>query len=563
MNSNADIAEKPNFIADEVQVDIQAGRYSRQICTRFPPEPNGYMHLGHAIASSISFNIAKKFAGDFNLRLDDTNPAAEEEQYVNAMIRDVEWLLDQSLQSRVFFASDYFEQLYEYALKLVDDGHAYVDDLSTEEIREYRGDFFTPAKPSPCRDRSVDDNRTLLREMKAGKHPAGSRVLRAKLDLNSDNMNMRDPLIYRILDDVHYRAGRWNIYPMYDFAHPLSDAVEGVTHSLCGKEFENHRPLYDWFLEKLHIPEPPRQIEFAEVGIANTVLSKRYLLELVNSNVVDGWDDPRMPTISALRRLGYPSAAIREFADSLGVSKVTGGFVDRSHLEFFVRKSLQKKAERRMGVTKPVKVIVVNYPKDKVELMQFDNNPSDDNAGKREVPFSSELYIDEDDFMEEPGPKYFRLAPGKQVRLRSAYIVECVAVIKDENTGAISEVHVEYFPDTRSGDPNATKRKVKGTIHWVCAKHSIPIELRMYSALFDPEKLERDKGRSVVHSLSEESLEVLVDARAEPSLASAQAGEVYQFERVGFFCVDPTSSPDHIVMNRTVALRESPAKNKN
>ncbi len=545
-----------NFIADEVAADIEAGRYSRQICTRFPPEPRGYMHLGHAKAALIGYGIAQKFGGLFNVRMDDTNPIKEEQRFVDAMVRDLEWLLGSAVGERLFHASDYFPQLYECAKKLIEKDLAYVDDLSPEEIREYRGDFHRPGRPSPWRDRPLEESLGLFEEMHDGKHPPGSRVLRAKIDPASPNMNMRDPTIYRILHETHHRAGDWHIYPLYDYAHPLSDAFEGVTHSTCGKEFEGHRPLYDWFLEKLDFVEPPRQIEFAEIAISRTILGKRHLKKLVEEGHVAGWDDPRMPTISGLRRRGYPAQAIREFCDELGVSSSAPGKVERALLDHFVRENLNRTAPRVMGVPRPLKLVVENYPPGQSEELEAPNMPGDESYGTRKVLFTRELYIDRSDFMEEPPPKYFRLAPDREVRLRAAYIVKCTKVIKDPESGYVVELRATYDPETRSGLGGA-KRKVKGTLQWVSTQSAIPVELRLYDFLLTEEVEDFDNTRSITDFVNPDSLEKLEESVAEKHLADAKPGQVVQFERVGYFCVDPDSNPDRLVLSRTATLRDN------
>ncbi|MEM7158295.1 MAG: glutamine--tRNA ligase/YqeY domain fusion protein [Myxococcota bacterium] len=545
-----------NFIADEIAADLEAGRYTRPICTRFPPEPNGFMHIGHAKAASVGHGLAERFEGLFNLRMDDTNPSKEEQRFVDAMIHDLEWFLGHGLEGRVFHASDYFPRLYECAEKLIEKGLAYVESLTTEEIRDYRGDFHTPGRPSPYRDRSVEENLTLFREMRDGKHEPGTLVLRAKIDPAASNMNMRDPIVYRVMHQPHHRAGDWKIYPLYDFAHPLSDAFEGVTHSTCGKEFANHRPLYDWFLEALDFVEPPRQIEFAEISVSRTILSKRHMKVLVEDGHVAGWDDPRMPTMSGMRRRGCPASAIREFCSALGVSGASPGMVDRALMDHFVREALNKTASRVMGVPRPLKVVIENYPEGQTDDFQASNLPGDDSRGKRTVSFGHEIYIDRSDFMEEPPPKYHRLAPGREVRLRSAYIIKCTEVIKDPETGEVTELRATYDPDSK-WVPGGKVRKVKGTIQWVNAAQAVPVQLRMYGELFTAEVDGYDGSAPITDYLEPDSLEVLDDAVVEPSIIGTEPGTVVQFERVGYFCVDPDSTDERLVLNRTVNLRDN------
>ncbi|PIE82686.1 MAG: glutamine--tRNA ligase [Candidatus Contendobacter odensis] len=548
-----------NFIADEIAADIASGRFSRPLCTRFPPEPNGFMHIGHAMASLTSYNLARSFGGLFNLRFDDTNPTMEEQRFVDAMIRDLEWLLETDLRDRIFHTSDYFPKLHACAVKLIEKDLAYVDDLGLEEIREYRGNFYVPGRPSPWRDRPIEENLNLFREMYEGKHAPGSRVLRAKIDPASPNMNMRDPLIYRIFFANHHRAGDWKIYPMYDFAHPLSDAFEGITHSICGKEFEDHRPLYNWFLEKLEFIEPPRQIEFAEINVSRTLLSKRYLKQFIEDGIVNDWIDPRMPTISGMRRLGYPAKSIRHFCEAIGVSKVSAGLVDRAFLDHFVRQNLDPTAPRAMGVVKPLKVVIENYPADTTETVEASNMPNDESFGKRKIPFSREIYIDRDDFMEEPPSKFHRLAVGREVRLRAAYIVRCTGMVKDEKTNEVKELRVTYDPDTKSGAKRQGP-KVKGTIQWVCSRSAIPVELRLYEPLFIEAFDDRDASKPMSDYINPDSLTVLKTALVEPGLAHVQPGQVIQLERVGYFCVDPDSTTGHLVFNRTIGLRDKKLK---
>ena len=547
-----------DFIRTIIQEDIKTGKNNDRVHTRFPPEPNGYLHIGHAKSICLNFGIAADFGGLCNLRFDDTNPTKEEVEYVDSQKSDICWL-GFDWEDREDYASDYFEQLYEYAVKLIKKGKAYVDDLSAEEIREYRGTLTEPGKESPFRSRSVEENLNLFERMRAGEFPDGSRVLRAKIDMASGNLNMRDPVLYRILHQSHHRTGdKWCIYPMYDFAHGQSDSIENITHSLCTLEFQDHRPLYDWFLDELEIYHP-QQIEFARLNISYTLLSKRKLLRLVQEGYVDGWDDPRMPTLSGIRRRGYPPEAIRDFADRIGVAK-NDSIVDIALLEHSVRQDLNQRAPRVMGVLRPLKVIIDNYPDDLVEEMEAVNNPQDPSQGTRMVPFSRVLYIDHDDFREDPPKKFFRLAPGREVRLRYAYFIKCVDVVKDEKTGEVIELHCTYDPATRGGDaPDG--RKVKATLHWVSAKHALPVEVRLYDRLFtkaNPQ--EAQEGEDFISNLNPDSLEVLNSSFVEPSLADAQAGDFFQFERLGYFCVDPDSSEGKLVFNRTVPLRDTWAK---
>jgi glutaminyl-tRNA synthetase len=543
----------PNdFIREAIRQDLAEGKFDR-VHTRFPPEPNAYLHLGHAKAVWIDYGIAVEFGGKFNLRFDDTNPTKEDQEFVDAIIEDVRWL-GADWEDRLFFASDYFEQMYEWAEVLIRKGKAYVCDLSAAEISEKRGTLTKPGENSPYRDRSVEENLDLFRRMRAGEFPDGSRTLRAKIDMASPNINLRDPVMYRILHAHHHRQGdKWCIYPMYDWAHGLEDSIEGITHSLCTMEYENHRPLYDWFLQELGIYHP-RQIEFARLNMTYTVMSKRKFIELVNGGHVRGYDDPRLPTLAGLRRRGYTPEAIREFCRRIGVSK-TDSVVETHQLEDCIREDLNRRANRVMAVIDPIKVVIENYPEDQVEYRTTDNNPEDPNAGSRQIPFSREIYISRDDFMEEPAPKFFRLAPGREVRLRSAYFVTCREVVKDGN-GDIVELRCTYDPET-SGGIAPDGRKVKGTLHWVSARHAIRAEVRLYDHLFckpDPEE-----GGDYLANLNPDSLRV-VDAWIEPSVAGAEPGTRYQFERVGYFCVDPDSTPERLVFNRTVTLRDSWAK---
>lgn len=550
----ADLIASQDFIRQAVAEDLKSGRYDR-VHTRFPPEPNGYLHIGHAKAISIDFGIATDFGGLCNLRFDDTNPSKEETEYVEAIQEDIRWL-GFDWGDRLYYASDYFGQLYEWAVQLVKKGKAYVCDLSPDEIREYRGTLTEPGQDSPYRNRSVEENLDLLERMRAGEFEEGSRVLRAKIDMASPNINLRDPVMYRILKASHHRTGdKWCIYPMYDFAHGQSDSIESITHSLCDLDYEDHRPLYDWFLDELDIYHP-RQIEFARLNLTYTVLSKRYLLRLVEEGHVGGWDDPRMPTLSGLRRRGYTPQAIRSFLDQIGVAK-SASVVDVALLEHFVRQDLNQRAPRVMAVLNPLKVVINNYPEGQVEEMECINNPEDPSMGTRLVPFSRVLYIEREDFREDAPKKWFRLAPGREVRLRYAYFMTCVDVIKDEN-GEVIELHCTIDPETRGGS-SPDGRKVKGTLHWVSAAHALPAEVRLYDRLFtvpDPLGAEQD----FTTSLNPNSLETLTACRVEPSLADATPESRYQFERQGYFCVDPDSASGALVFNRTVPLRDTWAK---
>jgi len=557
--TNANAAPEPrpsNFIRDIILDDLKTNKYGGRVQTRFPPEPNGYLHIGHAKAICLDFGLADEFGGHTNLRFDDTNPEKEETEYVDSIMADVKWLGFH--WDGLFYASDYFDQLYEWALKLIRDGKAYVDDLSAEEIRKYRGTLTEPGKDSPHRNRSVEENLDLFQRMKAGEFPDGSRVLRAKIDMASPNVNMRDPVMYRILHAEHHRTGnKWCIYPMYDFAHGQSDSLERVTHSMCTLEFEDHRPLYNWFIQQLGI-FPSQQIEFDRLNLTHTLLSKRKLLQLVQEGRVRGWDDPRMPTLSGLRRRGYTPEAIRNFSASIGVSKTTGS-IELAMLEHFVREDLNKRAPRVMAVLRPLKVVIDNYPENQVEQMDAVNNPEDPAAGSRKVPFSRVLYIEQDDFREVPPPKYYRLSPGREVRLRYGYFVTCTSVVKNDK-GEIVEVHCTYDPATRGGNaPDG--RKVKATIHWVSAAHAVDAEVRIYESLFlkeDPSDVE--EGKDVLDNLNPNSLEIIDNAKLEPSLGNAAVGTRYQFERLGYFSVDPDSKPSKPVFNRTVALKDAWAR---
>jgi glutaminyl-tRNA synthetase len=546
-----------DFIRTIVAEDLKSGKH-KEIHTRFPPEPNGYLHIGHAKSICLNFGIAREFDGLCNLRFDDTNPCKEEQEYVDSIKADIRWL-GFDWEGREFFASDYFHQLYDWAVQLIRDGKAYVCDLTAEETREYRGTLTEPGRPSPYRDRSVEENLDLLARMKAGEFPDGSRTLRAKIDMASPNVNLRDPVMYRILHASHHRTGdEWCIYPMYDFTHGQSDSIEQITHSICTLEFENHRPLYDWYIENLGI-YPPRQIEFARLNLTYTVMSKRRLLELVTSKAVSGWDDPRMPTLSGMRRRGFSSNAIREFCARIGVAKMDST-IDIQFLEHCLREDLNRHALRVMGVLRPLKVVIDNYPEDLVEEMEAINNPEDPSAGTRKLPFSRELYIEETDFMEDPPKKYFRLGPGREVRLRYGYFVKCVDFVKDE-TGRVVEVHCTYDPETRGGNNPPDGRKVKGTIHWVSAAHALKAEVRLYDHLFTKENPnEIEEGGHFTDNLNPDSLEVVTDCMLEPCLVDAKLGQHFQFERLGYFCLDKEATAENPVFNRTVTLRDTWAK---
>ncbi len=546
-----------NFVRDIVLDDLKTNKYQGRVHTRFPPEPNGYLHIGHAKSICLNFGLAAEFAGKTNLRFDDTNPEKEETEYVDSIMEDVKWLGFQ-WNGEPLYASDYFDQLYEWAIQLINEGKAYVDDLSAEEIRKYRGTLTEPGTPSPYRDRSVGENLELFEHMRAGEFPDGSRTLRAKIDMASKNLNLRDPVMYRILHAEHHRTGaKWNIYPMYDFAHGQSDSIEGITHSICTLEFEDHRPLYDWYVDALGIYHP-QQIEFDRLNITYTLLSKRKLLQLVQNGDVRGWDDPRMPTLSGIRRRGYTPEALRNFCGSIGVSK-TNGIIELGLLEHYVREDLNKRALRVMAVLKPLKVVIDNYPDGQVEELEAVNNPEDQSAGTRQVPFSKVVYIEQDDFREVPPPKYYRLSPGREVRLRYAYLITCTSVVKNEK-GEVVEVHCTYDPATRGGN-TPDGRKVKSTIHWVSAQHAVEGEIRIYENLFTKENPnETEPGQDFTANLNPNSLEVISDAKLEPALREVKAGGLYQFERLGYFAVDPDTTPDKPVFNRTVALRDTWAK---
>ncbi len=557
MNEN-DPESQQDFIRDIINEDLRTGKNDDRVHTRFPPEPNGYLHIGHAKAICLNFGIAADFNGRCNLRFDDTNPIKEEQEYIDSIIQDVRWL-GFDWEDRLCYASDYFEQMYTCAVQLIKAGKAYVDELSAEEIRDYRGTLTEPGRPSPYRDRSTEENLDLFQRMRDGKFPDGSRVLRAKIDMKSSNLNMRDPVMYRILRPEHPRTGgKWCIYPMYDWAHGIEDSIERITHSICTLEFEDHRPLYDWFLDELGIYHP-RQIEFARLNLTHTVLSKRMLRELVQGGYVNGWDDPRMPTISGMRRRGYTPEAIRNFIRRIGVAK-TDSTIDIALLEHSLREDLNKRAQRIMVVLRPLRVVIENYPEDKVEEMDAMNNPEDPAAGTRKVPFSRVLYIERDDFYENPPINFFRLAPGREVRLRNAYFITCVDVVKDEQSGEVIELRCTYDPATRGGD-SSDGRKVKATLHWVSAAHAIEAEARLYQHLFSKEDpIDVDPGDDFKNYLNPDSLEMLTSCKAEPGIAGAKPGSRYQFERQGYFCVDTDSSAGKLVFNRAVPLRDTWAK---
>ncbi len=546
-----------DFIREIVREDNRTGKFGGRVHTRFPPEPNGYLHIGHAKSIVLNFGIAEEFGGKCNLRFDDTNPTKEEVEYVESIIQDVRWL-GYDWEDRLFYASDYFAQLYEWAVKLIKKGEAYVCDLTADEVREYRGTLTQPGRESPYRDRSVEENLDLFARMRAGEFPDGARTLRAKIDMSSGNLNMRDPVLYRILHESHHRTGDvWCIYPMYDFAHGQCDSIEDITHSICTLEFQDHRPLYDWFLDELEVYHP-QQIEFARLNLSYTLLSKRKLLRLVKDGHVNGWDDPRMPTLSGLRRRGYTPQAIRDFCELIGVAK-NDSIVDIALLEHCQRQDLNKHAPRVMGVLRPLKVVIDNYPEGQEEEMEAVNNPEDPSMGTRKVPFSRVLYIEQDDFREQPPPKFFRLAPGREVRLRYAYFIRCDYAVKDEN-GEVVELHCTYDPATRGGDaPDG--RKVKSTIHWVSASHALQVEARLYDRLFTKENPDdAPEDGDFTDNLNPESLVNLPDSYVEPELRGALVGSIYQFERQGYFCVDPDSTKDKLVFNRTVSLRDTWAR---
>ena len=550
-----------NFIEVIINEDIKSGKHGQRVHTRFPPEPNGYLHIGHAKSICINFGLALKYGGTCNLRFDDTNPTKEDVEYVDSIQEDVRWL-GFDWDDRKYYASDYFEKIYELTLELIKKGKAYVCDLTAEEMRQYRGTLTEPGKESPYRNRTVEENLALFEQMRSGAFPEGSRVLRAKIDMTSPNLNMRDPVLYRIVRTKHHRTGdAWCIYPMYDYAHPISDSIENITHSICTLEFEDHRPLYDWTLETLGIYQS-RQIEFARLNLTNTIMSKRYLRRLVEEGYVSGWDDPRMPTISGLRRRGFTPESIRDFCDRIGVAK-SNSLVDVAMLEHCIREDLNAKAPRIMAVLKPLKVIIDNYPENQVEELVAENNPENPEMGSRTMPFSREIYIEHDDFMEDPPKKFFRLAPGKEVRLKQAYIIKCEQVVKDEQTGEIIELHCTYDPDTKSGSGVAANRKVKGVLHWVSAAQAVKAQVRLYDYLLldsQDDETEEESVKDFVDKLNPNSLEVLTDCLVEPSIKMAKAGSRFQFMRNGYFCLDRDSTAELPVFNRIVSLKDSWAK---
>lgn len=556
--NNNENKKQSNFIRDIIDEDLKTNKHNGRVNTRFPPEPNGYLHIGHAKSICLNFGLAIDYKGLCNLRFDDTNPTKEEQEYVDSIKEDVRWL-GFNWQDREYYASDYFDQLYEYAIKLIKNGKAYVDSLNADQIKELRGTPTEPGKESPFRNRSVDENLDLFVRMKNGDFKEGEHVLRAKIDMSSSNLNMRDPVMYRILHKSHHRTGnKWCIYPMYDWAHGQSDSIEKITHSLCTLEFENHRPLYDWFVQELEI-YPPRQIEFARLNLSYTIMSKRKLLALVEKKFVDGWDDPRMPTISGLRRRGYSPESIRNFSDRVGIAK-RENTIDVSLLEFSIREDLNIRVKRVMAVLNPIKIVITNYPDDQTEELEAINNPEDHSMGTRLLPFSKEIYIDKEDFKEVPPPKFHRLSVGKEVRLRYAYIIRCDEMIKDSNSGEVIELKCTYFPDTKSGSGKSSK-KAKGTIHWVSAEHAFNAEVRLYDRLFSVEDPEAEEGKDFTEFLNPNSLKILNNCKLEPSLKIVSAGEKFQFERIGYFSVDTKYSKENApVFNRIVTLRDSWAK---
>ncbi len=546
-------AAPSNFVRDIVLQDLETNKYGGRVHTRFPPEPNGYLHIGHAKSICLNFGLAAEFGGKTNLRFDDTNPEKEEQEYVDSIIDNVHWLGFQ--ENAIFYASDYFQQLYDWAIQMIRDGKAFVDDLKAEEVRQYRGTLTEPGKESPYRNRSVEENLDLFARMKAGEFPDGSRTLRAKIDMASKNLNLRDPVMYRILNAEHHRTGnKWCIYPMYDFAHGQSDSIEGITHSICTLEFEDHRPLYDWYIDELGIYHP-QQVEFDRLNLTYTVLSKRKLLQLVRDGHVRGWDDPRMPTISGIRRRGYTPEALRNFCRAIGVSK-TNGTIELGLLEHFVREDLNKRAPRLMAVLRPLRVVITNYPEGQVEELDAVNNPEDPSAGTRKVPFSRVLYIEQDDFKEDPPKQFFRLSPGREVRLRWGYFITCTDVVKDDK-GEIVEIRCAYDPATKGGN-SPDGRKVKATIHWVSAEHAVDGEVRLYETLFDREN--PNAVEDFLTAINPKSLEVLTNCKLEPALGNVEKQFRCQFERLGYFCADDDTAPGKPVFNRTVALRDTYAK---
>jgi glutaminyl-tRNA synthetase len=556
MEENTNTTTPSNFIRDIINEDLETNKYKGKVHTRFPPEPNGYLHIGHAKSICLNFGIARDYNGLCNLRFDDTNPSKEEIEYVESIEEDVRWL-GFDWEDRMYYASDYFDQLYNFAIQLINEGKAYVDSSTADETKDMRGTPTESGKESLNRNRSIEENLRLFTGMKNGESKDGAHILRAKIDMTSPNMHMRDPVMYRIKRATHHRTGdKWCIYPMYDYAHPISDWIEGITHSICTLEFEIHRPLYDWFLNELHLEDRPQQIEFARLNLSFTVMSKRKLLELVQEGYVSGWDDPRMPTISGLRRRGYTPESIRSFADKIGVAK-RDGMIDVALLEHTIREDLNKRAPRVMAVLKPLKVIITNYPDGKIEELDAINNPEDPSMGKRILLFSKEVYIEQDDFREVPPKKFYRLYPGNEVRLRYAYIIKCNEVIKNE-AGEVTEIHCTYDPETKSG--TGSTRSVKGTIHWVSARHAIKAEARIYDRFFLTEDPLGDKEKDFKDLINPNSLEILSNCQIEPSLANVKAGGKFQFERQGYFCVDPLSTEKLIIFNRTVPLRDSWAK---
>ena len=550
--------EKKDFIREIIDEDLKTNKFQGRIHTRFPPEPNGYLHIGHAKSINLNYGIAEQYGGKFNMRFDDTNPSKEEQEYVDSIIDDVRWI-GGNFEDRLLYASDYFDKMYEWAVQLIKAGKAYVCDLSGDEIRDTRGTLTEPGKDSPYRNRSIEENLDLFERMRKGEFPNGSKTLRAKIDMAAPNVNLRDPIMYRILHESHHRQGdKWCVYPMYDWAHGLEDSIEGITHSICTLEFENHRPLYDWFIDQLGIYHP-QQIEFARLNLTYTIVSKRKLLQLVQEKHVSGWDDPRMPTIVGFRRRGYTSESIKVFCDKIGISK-KDSIIDVAMLEWSIREELNKTAQRANAVLNPVKVILTNYPEGQVEELQAVNNPEDESAGTRIVPFSREMYIEQEDFREVPPPKYFRLSPGKEVRLRYAYIIKCEKVIKDDK-GNIIELHCTYDPTSKSGTPTAN-RKVKATIHWVSAPHAVSAEVRLYDRLFLKENPdEAEEGKTFLDNINPNSLQMLTQCKLEPMLGASKPGERFQFERMGYFCADiKDSKPGAPVFNRVVTLKDTWAK---
>ncbi len=555
-SNSKDSVSRKDFIREIIDADLASGKHDGTV-TRFPPEPNGYLHIGHAKSICLNFGIANEYGGRCHLRFDDTNPSKEEQEYVDSIQEDIRWL-GFDWGDNLFFASDYFDQLHEWAIHLIREGKAYVDDQSFDEIKANRGNLTEPGTDSPWRDRPVEENLAEFEKMRAGDYEDGKKVLRARINMAHPNLNLRDPVLYRILHAHHHRTGdKWCIYPMYDFTHGQSDAIEHITHSLCTLEFENHRPLYDWFLENLPVPSRPRQIEFARLNLNYTVMSKRKLLQLVSEKHVNGWDDPRMPTISGLRRRGYPPEAIRNFCAEIGITKFNAKH-DIGLLENAVREVLNRDALRRMAVLDPIKVVITNYPEDQVEEVDVINSPEDESAGTRRVPFCRELWIERDDFMEDPPKKFFRLGPGREVRFRCAYWLKCEDFVKDED-GKVVELRCTYDPETKGGESPPDGRRVKGTVHWVSARHAIDAEVRLYDRLFDHANPD-SKKRNFLDHLNPNSLEIRTGCKLEPALAEAKPGEPIQFERIGYFCADPDSKADALVFNRTVGLRDSWAK---